>query len=86
MNEVEYFVCPFCKEDDFDLIGLKGHFLNGYCKEFNVIEIRTSLFGQQFLLSECERLELRVKELEKEHKGMVRLTEDEMKRLGWSYT
>ena len=45
-------------------------------KEFNVIEIRTSLFGQQFLLSECERLELRVKELEKEHKGMVRTQGD----------
>ena len=37
--------CPFCKEDDFDLIGLKIHLIQGQCKEFNVIEIRTSLFG-----------------------------------------
>ena len=43
----ESLCCPFCKEDDFDLIGLKGHLIQGRCKEFNVIEIRTSLFGQQ---------------------------------------
>lgn len=27
--------CPFCKETDFDLIGLKHHYESGYCEEFN---------------------------------------------------
>lgn len=26
--------CPFCKENDFDLIGLKYHFQRGYCATF----------------------------------------------------
>ncbi len=30
--------CPFCKEDDFDLIGLKTHLLNGRCEVFNVTD------------------------------------------------
>jgi hypothetical protein len=28
-------VCPFCGEDDFDRIGLKMHFLRGWCDAFN---------------------------------------------------
>jgi len=28
-------VCPFCQEGDFDLIGLKAHYLRGYCQRFN---------------------------------------------------
>ena len=31
-DEIEI-VCPFCKEDNFDLIGLKNHLLN-QCEEF----------------------------------------------------
>ena len=27
--------CPFCKEDDFDLEGLKLHYQAGYCDVFN---------------------------------------------------
>ena len=27
--------CPFCKEGDFDLIGLKNHLLSGHCKIFD---------------------------------------------------
>lgn len=34
-------VCPFCQEGDFDLIGLKIHFLRGHCDEFNTTEDRT---------------------------------------------
>ena len=30
--------CPFCAEKDFDLVGLKGHLLNGDCEEFNHTE------------------------------------------------
>lgn len=26
--------CPFCGEDDFDLIGLKAHFMRGWCEPF----------------------------------------------------
>ena len=28
-------VCPFCGEGDFDLVGLKMHFLRGWCDKFN---------------------------------------------------
>ena len=28
-------VCPFCGEGDFDLIGLKAHYLSGYCPAFD---------------------------------------------------
>ncbi len=28
-------ICPFCNEDEFDLIGLKNHFVKGYCSAFN---------------------------------------------------
>lgn len=27
--------CPFCDEEDFDLIGLKHHLHSGHCEEFN---------------------------------------------------
>ena len=27
--------CPFCKESDFDLVGLKIHLERGYCEPFN---------------------------------------------------
>lgn len=30
-------VCPFCKEDDFDLIGLKHH-MTTYCKVYSEVE------------------------------------------------
>ena len=26
--------CPFCGDDDFDLIGLKAHLLRGHCDQF----------------------------------------------------
>jgi hypothetical protein len=28
-------VCPFCKEGDFDLVGLKSHISNGDCEAYN---------------------------------------------------
>ena len=34
-DQVELKSCPFCKEEDFDLIGLKHHFGSGYCDVFN---------------------------------------------------
>ncbi len=30
--------CPFCKDDDFDLPGLKAHFENGDCEVYNETE------------------------------------------------
>jgi hypothetical protein len=29
------YICPFCNQDNFDLIGLKDHFTSGYCDVFN---------------------------------------------------
>lgn len=34
-----YVKCPFCGEDDFDLIGLKGH-LKMDCEVFDKTEVR----------------------------------------------
>ena len=33
-----YVICPFCKETDFDLVGLKSHLLHGDCDIFNKTE------------------------------------------------
>ena len=30
--------CPFCKEGDYDLVGLKDHLLHGDCETFNSLE------------------------------------------------
>ena len=30
--------CPFCGEDDFDLIGLKRHFQRGHCEKFEATD------------------------------------------------
>ena len=35
--ECQYIVCPFCGEDDFDLIGLKHH-LNVHCDNYQKIQ------------------------------------------------
>ena len=32
------FTCPFCGGHDYDLIGLKVHYQNGWCDEFNELE------------------------------------------------
>jgi len=40
----EYVICPFCKESDFDLIGLKTHLEHGDCEIYNNTETRTRLF------------------------------------------
>jgi RecJ-like exonuclease len=31
-------ICPFCKEGDFDLIGLKSHLEHGDCEKYNSIK------------------------------------------------
>lgn len=33
-----YVVCPFCLEDDFDLIGLKYHLQRGWCEVYENVE------------------------------------------------
>lgn len=40
---VKYVKCPFCDEDDFDLIGLKTHFENGWCEVYNRLPNRLSV-------------------------------------------
>ena len=37
-DDIKYVSCPFCGEDDFDLYGLKHHFLMGWCDVFNDTE------------------------------------------------
>lgn len=37
-DEPTYFTCPFCGGKDYDLIGLKIHYQNGWCDEFNELE------------------------------------------------
>ena len=39
-DEPIYVSCPFCGEEDYDLIGLKMHFLNGWCDEFNDLKLK----------------------------------------------
>ena len=34
MDESNSVVCPFCKDTDFDLVGLKWHLESGMCDEF----------------------------------------------------
>lgn len=46
-------VCPFCGEDGFDKIGLKGH-LAFDCKEYSETEISDRLFTD-YLLFEALR-------------------------------
>jgi hypothetical protein len=31
--------CPFCGEDDFDLIGLKMHLIRGWCEAFDNLKL-----------------------------------------------
>lgn len=28
------YICPFCQGTDFDLVGLKHHFISGHCEPF----------------------------------------------------
>ena len=37
--------CPFCGDDDFDLIGLKNH-LQNYCDVFDNLEELNSIFSK----------------------------------------
>jgi len=32
-------ICPFCQAKDFDLIGLKIHFVRGHCEAYNKTEL-----------------------------------------------
>lgn len=32
-------ICPFCQENDFDEIGLKGHLAHGDCEKYNKLPI-----------------------------------------------
>lgn len=34
-SKSEELFCPFCREEDFDKIGLKDHLEMGRCKEYN---------------------------------------------------
>jgi len=56
-------LCPFCSEDDFDLIGLKDHLLSGHCDKFNeVISPKKEKENNSFICKRCGR-KLRKKEI-----------------------
>jgi hypothetical protein len=40
----EYVSCPWCKEDDFDLQGLKFHLEHGHCEEYEKCDTPKSAF------------------------------------------
>ena len=40
--------CPFCGEDDFDLIGLKSHLQHGECEPFENTELMSRVFVRAF--------------------------------------
>ena len=35
----QYVQCPWCGEDDFDLVGLKLHILQGWCDAYDATTI-----------------------------------------------
>lgn len=35
---VDTMLCPFCKDDGFDLVGVRNHIIKGYCEVLNSIE------------------------------------------------
>jgi len=37
-SDTEYITCPFCGQEDFDLPGLKYHFIQGHCEIYNETE------------------------------------------------
>ena len=37
-NVFEIVSCPFCKSENYDLVGLKQHFEKGYCDVYNIVE------------------------------------------------
>lgn len=41
---MEYIKCPWCREDGFDLIGLKSHVLKSECEVFEATEMIHSPF------------------------------------------
>ena len=40
--------CPFCGEEDFDLIGLKSHLQHGDCEPFENTELMSRVFVRAF--------------------------------------
>lgn len=59
--------CPFCGEDDFDLIGLKNHFLAGYCDTFNDVESIPTFLARMGAAREAERIASEAETSDPEH-------------------
>jgi len=49
-----HITCPFCGEEDFDLIGLKDHLLSSHCEVFNHTDNLTNMFVNLFKEKEDE--------------------------------
>ena len=56
----EYLVCPFCKEDDFDLIGLKTHLWCNHCEVFNKTEVDMTTMADLLHLKKEENMKVNV--------------------------
>ena len=40
-SETRFVSCPFCAEEDFDLIGLKHHLTSGLCEPYEAISLNS---------------------------------------------
>ncbi len=56
----EYLICPFCKEDDFDLVGLKTHLWCNHCDIFNKTEVDTTTMADLLHLKREETMKVNV--------------------------
>jgi hypothetical protein len=40
--------CPWCKDKDFDEVGLKLHVINGHCDAFNALDVSLPVTRQAY--------------------------------------
>ena len=39
VSSADWLACPWCKDPDFDAVGLKLHIINGHCDVFNELSV-----------------------------------------------
>lgn len=78
---IEEVVCPFCKEADFDLIGLEIHLERGWCEVFGTLRKPKQDETLTLKTDLSVRIDLIFKE-EKRPMSAVDLTK-ELRKRGW---
>lgn len=84
--KMEYIKCPFCNENDFDLLGLKIHLVN-YCEEYDKIDTRrniSTLYIKDSNKIESEELDLNfggTPHTDSELKRVTKLLDKETKKV-----